>query len=142
LSATVRVVLRFRLVFPAVGLAVALSPFLFLLPIDDPIHFVLAGRRSLVPRYRFWGGGSDHTQPLLSVLMVGACGLIPHPPRQPIPRAKKRRPARVVVERVNERVGRMPSLRGRMGQEADQGERTDSTTFKKVTGKKRESIGG
>ena len=33
------------------------------LPTDDPIHLRPSGRRSPVPRYRFWGGGSDHTQP-------------------------------------------------------------------------------
>src|SRR3954467_11704979 len=54
------------------------------------------------------GDQTNHTlpQPPLSLPLVGVFGLIPHPPRQPKPRAKGRRPDRYPAERVDECHGR------------------------------------
>ena len=46
--------------------------------------------RPPAPRFRSWGGGSDHAHSPAFVPMVGARGLIPHPPRQPMTQSQKR----------------------------------------------------
>ena len=73
-----------------------------------PLHprTARSGAARPVHHHRSWGGGSDHTHTPRLFLTVGVCGLIPHPPRQPIHRARIRAAPERVVERVNERHGR------------------------------------
>ena len=66
------------------------------------------------------GWGADHTRPPRVVLMVGVCGLLPHPPRQPSHQAGNRRRARRLVEPSEEPCGRTGALLESQSEPRDQ----------------------